>query len=113
MKNVFVLTRLCRRSDHKRGGTARRDGTARVLLGPGDRAGGRAVLQRRDASFTEIDFAGLYEKLEPDYGADTSEIIETYRKAMPEASAPEIFVAVASINMMGLGSIEIAEKKAM
>jgi hypothetical protein len=69
--------------------------------------------QQRDGSFTEIDFASLHEKLEPDYGADTSTIIESYRRAMPDASAPDIFVAVSSINMMGLGSVEIAEKKAM
>lgn len=31
---------------------------------------------------------------------------------MPQASAPDIFVAISSITMMGLGSIEIAEKKA-
>jgi para-nitrobenzyl esterase len=69
--------------------------------------------QQRDGSFTEIDFASLHEKLEPDYGADTSTIIESYRRAMPDASAPDIFVAVSSINMMGLGSVEIAEKKAI
>lgn len=68
--------------------------------------------QSRDASFTEIDFKGLHAKLEPEYGDDTQKIIDTYRNANPEASAPEIIVAVASINMMGLGSIEIAEKKA-
>ena len=32
---------------------------------------------------------------------------------MPEASAPDIFVAISSIMTMGLGSIEIAEKKAI
>ena len=51
-------------------------------------------------------------KLEPQYGPDTKRIIETYRKALPDASAPEIFVAISSITMMGLGSNDIAEKKA-
>ena len=32
---------------------------------------------------------------------------------MPKTSASELFVAITSITMMGLGSIEIAEKKAM
>jgi para-nitrobenzyl esterase len=31
---------------------------------------------------------------------------------MPQASAADIFVAISSITMMGLGSVEIAEKKA-
>ncbi|MCB0666338.1 MAG: carboxylesterase family protein, partial [Saprospiraceae bacterium] len=68
--------------------------------------------QNRDSGFTKLDFDGLKAKLEPQYGTDTAKIIETYREANPKASAPEIFVAVASINMMGLGSIVIAEKKA-
>ena len=68
--------------------------------------------ERKDTETFKIDFGGLYKKLEPQYGQDTDKIIETYRKALPAASAPDIFVAVSSITMMGLGSIEIAEKKA-
>ncbi|PHN06827.1 carboxylesterase/lipase family protein [Flavilitoribacter nigricans] len=67
--------------------------------------------QSRDVSFTKIDFDGLRAKLEPQYGTDTPKIIDTYRKANPKATAPEIFIAVASINMMGLGSVVIAERK--
>lgn len=55
---------------------------------------------------------GLQAKLEAQYGDDTQQIVATYRNAMPNTSAPEIFVAIASITMMGLGSVEIAEKKA-
>lgn len=68
--------------------------------------------ERRDTSAFTLDFAGLQEKLEAQYGDDTPQIVETYRHAMPNASASEIFVAIASITMMGLGSVEIAEKKA-
>jgi hypothetical protein len=32
---------------------------------------------------------------------DTKRIIETYRCVMPNASAPDIFVAISSITMMG------------
>ncbi|MEZ4863835.1 MAG: carboxylesterase family protein [Caldilineaceae bacterium] len=68
--------------------------------------------ERKDTSAFALDFATLPAKLEAQYGADTPRIMETYRRAMPNASAPEIFVAIASITMMGLGSVEIAEKKA-
>jgi para-nitrobenzyl esterase len=68
--------------------------------------------ERRDTSAFRLDFAGLESKLAEEYGVDARRIVETYQKAMPAASAPEIFVAVTSINMMGLGSVEIAEKKA-
>lgn len=65
-----------------------------------------------DTSVFELDFAGLEAKLESHYGSDTKQIIDTYRSAMPNASAPDIFVAISSITMTGLGSVEIAEKKA-
>lgn len=55
---------------------------------------------------------GYKRKLEPKYGQDTKRMIETYRKATPEATAPDIFVAISLISMMGLGSVDIAEKKA-
>jgi para-nitrobenzyl esterase len=68
--------------------------------------------QRKDASAIDLDFPGLETKLEAQYGSNTKTIIETYRSARPNASPTDIFVAVASISMMGLGSVEIAEKKA-
>lgn len=68
--------------------------------------------QMGDVSALALDVDGLSAKLRPQYGDDTDAVIATYRQAMPTASASEIFVAIASINMMGLGSIDIAEKKA-
>lgn len=65
-----------------------------------------------DTSAFKLDFASLESKLSMQYGEDTQKIIETYRQTMPQASAADIFVATASITMMGLGSVEIAEKKA-
>ena len=69
--------------------------------------------QTGDVSAFNLDAASLASKLEPQYGADTDQIIGTYRRTMPNATASDIFVAIASINMMGLGSIEIAQKKAL
>ncbi|MCF0072747.1 carboxylesterase/lipase family protein [Dyadobacter sp. CY261] len=68
--------------------------------------------ERKDTESFKIDFEGLQKKLEPTYGADTEKLIAAYRKATPEATAPDIFVAISSISMMGLGSVDIAEKKA-
>ncbi|MDI1321861.1 MAG: carboxylesterase family protein [Algoriphagus sp.] len=67
--------------------------------------------QQKDIAPFSMDFEGIRERLSTDFGDDTEQLIATYRKARPEASAPDIFVAIKSINMMGLGSIEIAEKK--
>ncbi|MCA9983551.1 MAG: carboxylesterase/lipase family protein [Anaerolineales bacterium] len=68
--------------------------------------------QRGDTSAFHLDFAALPAKLEPQLGAAAPAIVDRYRQTMPDASAPEIFVAISSILMMGLGSVEIAEKKA-
>tara|TARA_R110000744_G_scaffold25126_1_gene62435 strand:- start:12171 stop:13823 length:1653 start_codon:yes stop_codon:yes gene_type:complete len=67
--------------------------------------------ERKDTDFAKLNFDTLINRLEPQFGADSSRIIEAYRKSRPNASAPDIFIAISSINMMGLGSIEIAEKK--
>ncbi|MEZ4610469.1 MAG: carboxylesterase family protein [Caldilineaceae bacterium] len=64
--------------------------------------------ERRDSSAVGLDFAGLAHKLEPQFGEDTSQIVATYRQAIPDASPTDIFVAISSITMMGLGSVEIA-----
>jgi len=67
--------------------------------------------QTHDTSFAKLDFDTLAARLRPQFGENTEQIIQTYRKSRPEATAPDIFVAISSIAMMGLGSIEIAEKK--
>ncbi|MGB5050116.1 MAG: carboxylesterase family protein [Caldilineaceae bacterium] len=69
--------------------------------------------ERGDASVFNLDSAGLLAKLEAEYGDDAQQIVETYRKAMPYASATDLYIAIASMTMMGLGTVEIAEKKAV
>jgi para-nitrobenzyl esterase len=67
--------------------------------------------ERKDTESFKLDFAGLQARLEPQYGEDAKRIVDVYRKSRPNASAPDIFVAISSITMMGLGSVDIAEKK--
>lgn len=68
--------------------------------------------ERKETDFVKYDFEALHKRFEPTYGANTQKIIDTYRKARPNASAADIYIAISSITMMGLGSIDIAEKKA-
>ena len=56
-------------------------------------------------------FDALYSKLEPQFGENTKKIMDTYRSSRPDASPSSIFVEIMSVTIMGLGSIEIAEKK--
>lgn len=68
--------------------------------------------ERHETEIFSMNFDELHAKLEPQFGSDTQKIIEVYRNARPDASAPDIYVAVMSIVMIGLGSVKIAEKKA-
>lgn len=68
--------------------------------------------ERKDTEFAKLNFDTLVEKFRPQYGDDSQRIVDTYQKSRPNATAPDIFIAVSSINMMGLGSVDIAEKKA-
>lgn len=67
--------------------------------------------ERKDTEFSKLDYEGLQKRLEPQYGEDTPKLIEAYRKATPNATAPQLYIAISSIAMMGLGSVDIAEKK--
>lgn len=64
-----------------------------------------------DALKESFTFAALPAKLEKQFGDNTQKIIDTYNRTMPNATASNIWVAIESINMMGLGSIKIAERK--
>ena len=68
--------------------------------------------ERRDSTSFNLDFDALRSRLVPRFGAATTRIVDTYRASRPKATATDIYVAVQSVTMMGLGSIEIAEKKA-
>lgn len=69
--------------------------------------------ERKETTFATYDFNGLHKKLINTYADDTRKIIDAYRKSRPNASPAEIYIAISSIAMMGLGSIDIAEKKAI
>lgn len=66
----------------------------------------------RDTAALTADFTGIQSMLEPQFGADTKKFIATYRHTMPNASAADIWIAIRSINMFGLGTIKLAERKA-
>ncbi|QGY42761.1 carboxylesterase family protein [Maribellus comscasis] len=53
----------------------------------------------------------LKNRLQNDFGENAELIRETYHKAYPEKTPGEIYIAIRSIMMMGLGSITIAERK--
>jgi len=60
---------------------------------------------------SDFTFDALPGKLEKQFGNNTQTIVDTYRKTMLNSSPSQLWVAIESINMMGLGSITIAERK--
>lgn len=71
------------------------------------------IMQNRNSDILNVSFESLPRSLTTDFKENTPKVIEAYRRANPDATAAEILMAVKSITMMGLGSIEIAEKKAL
>jgi len=55
----------------------------------------------------------LKSRLQRDFGDNAELIRKTYHEANPEKTPGEVYIAVRSIMMMGLGSIRIAERKAL
>jgi len=55
----------------------------------------------------------LKSRLQRDFGDNAELIRKTYHEANPEKTPGEIYIAIRSIMMMGLGSIRIAERKAL
>ncbi len=55
----------------------------------------------------------LKSRLKRDFGENAEIIRQTYHTANPEKTPGEIYIAIRSIMMMGLGSITIAERKAL
>ncbi len=53
----------------------------------------------------------LKKRLEKDFGDNAGLIQKTYNEANPEKTPGEIYIAIRSVMMMGLGSITIAEQK--
>ncbi len=69
------------------------------------------AMQSRNTDFVGYKDDDLPAALEPSLGSDGKYLAEAYRKSRPNASAAEIYIAIQSIGMMGIGSVEIAEKK--
>ncbi len=53
----------------------------------------------------------LKSRLENEFGENTDTVFKTYKSANPDKTPGEIYIAIRSILMMGLGSIRIAERK--
>lgn len=55
--------------------------------------------------------ASLKDRLQKEFGKDADDVFTAYRKSRPEASPSDLYIAISTARMIGLGSITIAERK--
>ena len=67
--------------------------------------------ERKNTETFELTFATLRARLQQEFGADAETILATYRQSRPEASAPDIYIAITTEGMFWIGALAIAERK--
>ncbi len=55
--------------------------------------------------------AGLKERLQKEFADRADLVLETYKQSRPSASPADLYIAISTARMIGLGSITIAERK--
>ncbi len=68
-------------------------------------------MQNHATDVYELTETTLKERLQKEIGASADTVFDTYRKSRPDASAPDLYVAISTARMIGLGAITIAERK--
>ncbi len=67
--------------------------------------------QQRNTEVFELSETALKERLTREIGDNGNTVFETYRKSRPDASPADLYIAITSARMFGLGGITIAERK--
>jgi len=55
--------------------------------------------------------AALKQRLQTEFGSHAEDVFTAYRTSRPEASPSDLYIAISTARMIGLGSITIAERK--
>lgn len=68
--------------------------------------------QQRNTEVYGLTEETLRQRLTKEFPDSADAIIETYRKSRPEASPSDLYIAITTARMIGLGAMTIAERKA-
>ncbi len=68
-------------------------------------------MQSHSTDVYELTEATLKERLQKELGTEAEPVFNAYRKSRPDATAPDLYVAISTARMIGLGAITIAERK--
>ncbi len=67
--------------------------------------------ERHDTEAFNLTEAGLETRLHKELGANAATVLDAYRKSRPGASPADLYIAITTASMIGLGAITIAERK--
>ncbi len=68
-------------------------------------------MQNHATDVYELTETTLKERLQKEMGANADAVLDAYRKSRPDASASDLYIAISTARMIGLGAITIAERK--
>ncbi len=67
--------------------------------------------QRRNTEVYSLTEDALKQRLSNEFPGNADAIFETYRKSRPDASPSDLYIAITTARMIGLGAMTIAERK--
>src|SRR5207249_7455715 len=67
--------------------------------------------QQRNTEVFNLTETALKERLAREFGANGDAVFDTYRKSRPGASPADLYIAISTARMIGIGAITIAERK--
>ena len=67
--------------------------------------------QQRNTEVFNLTETALKDRLAKEFGDSTDLIFNTYRKSRPQASPTDLYIAITTARMIGIGAITIAERK--
>jgi para-nitrobenzyl esterase len=66
---------------------------------------------QRDTAVFSLNEQTLKERLAKELGANAETVYDTYRKTRPNVSPTDLYIAISSAHMIGVGAVTIAERK--
>jgi para-nitrobenzyl esterase len=67
--------------------------------------------QQRNTEVFNLTEASLKERLGREFGANASAVYEAYHKSRPDALPADLYIAISTARMIGIGAVTIAERK--
>ena len=68
-------------------------------------------MQSHNTDVFNLTDSGLQQRLQKELGDKADRVLATYRKSRPGASPADLYIAISTARMIGLGAITIAERK--